>query len=154
MLLESTCASSLAADLCTQFERSFPPKKSRWIMRQSEKYTSRACRRLQSWTRTLPRAELRTEGRQWSCELPDLPASSEYAPPSNGSYVDDVDYGAFVHRATAHANQRNQSLQTDSPAKRNPSTSPKRKGKEEDSEQEKVTVATVNIADHRPRDHF
>ena len=51
-------------------------------MKQSGEYMSKAYRILQSLTRRLARAELRTEQRLWFCELPDSPGSSEYAPSS------------------------------------------------------------------------
>ena len=101
------------------------------------------------WTRRLVRAEFRTGQRLWFCELPDSPDSSEDAPSSNESDEDDFDYGAFIDRATAHANQRNQLRQTDSSAKKNRPASPEGKGKM--SEQEKVTVAMVTVANHSPR---
>ena len=111
---------------------------------------SRACRRLQSSTQRLARAELRTEDRLCFCELPDSPDSSEYPPSSNESDEDDFDYGG----ATAYANQRNQVLQTDSAAMKNRSTSPNGKGEGKVSEQEKVTVAIVNIAKTPSEDYF
>ena len=57
----------------------------------------------------------------------------------------------FVDRATGYANQRNQLHQTHPSAKKDRSTSPKGKGQGKKSEQEKVTLASVNIANHRPR---
>ena len=57
----------------------------------------------------------------------------------------------FVDPATACANQRNQLHQTDQSVKMNRSTSPQGKRKVKESEQEKVTVAIVNVANHRPR---
>ena len=62
MLLESTCASSLAAELSTQDERHFSPRERRWITGH--------CRRLQSWTRRLARAELRTRDFAFSSNGP------------------------------------------------------------------------------------
>ena len=44
----------------------------------------------------------------WFCELPDSPENSEDVPSTNESDEDDFDCGAFVHRATACAEQRNQ----------------------------------------------
>ena len=44
---KSTCASSLAADLLPQVERSFSPRENKWIIRQTDKYMSKATRRLQ-----------------------------------------------------------------------------------------------------------
>ena len=58
--------------------------------------------------RRLARAELRTKQRFWFCEIPDSPDSGEYVPSSNESDEDDFDFGAFIHRATAHANRHNQ----------------------------------------------
>ena len=70
----------------------------------------RAHGRLQSWSRWLARAELRTEQRLYIGELPDSPDSSEHAPSTNESDEDDFGYGAFIDRA----NQRSKLKQTSS----------------------------------------
>ena len=98
---------------------------------QKSEYMSKAFRRLQSWTRRLARAALRIKQRLRVCELPDSPDSSEYAPFSNESDEDDFDCGTFIDGETAHANQRNQFHQTNSSAKKNRSTSPQGKVKEQ-----------------------
>ena len=67
-------------------------------------------------TKIGPRKNSNSKKSIWWCEVSDSPDSSEYAPSTNESDADDFDNGAFIDRATAYANQRNQLPQTDSSA--------------------------------------
>ena len=86
------------------------------VWKQNLRYVRRAHRRSQSSQRRSARAAIRTQERRWFCELPDSPDSSCSAPWTNGSDEDEFDYGAFIDRATAYANQRNQLPLADSSA--------------------------------------
>ena len=107
MPLDSPCASSLVADLAKQNERSFSPRESRYMKKQSGEYMSKSLSKTAQLDRRWARAEIRTKQRLWFCELPDSPDGSEYAPSSNECDEGDFDYGA-----TVCANQCNQLSQT------------------------------------------
>ena len=138
---ESPCASSRTADVHKQNGKY---EAKRWIHVQSLSNTSKfdpkigSCRTW-NWAKTLVLWLARFTRQQWICTI--IQESDE----------DDFDYGAFIDRATAHANQRHQLHQTHPSAKKDRFTSLKGKGHWKESEQEKVTVAIVNFANHRPR---
>ena len=73
------------------------------VRKQNLVYVRQAHRRLQSWSRRLARAELRTDQRLDSCELPDSAASSSDARSTNEGDEDDCQCGAFIERSQRHA---------------------------------------------------
>ena len=139
---ESPCTSSRAADFHKQNERY---EAKRWKHVQSLSNTSKfdskigSCR-TSNWAKTLVLWITRFTRQQWICPIIQWKWRRRFRL-----------WSFFVDRATGYANQRNQLPQTHPSAKKDRSTSPTGKGQGKESEQEKVTVAVVNIANHRPR---
>ena len=117
--LESPCASSLAARLPKQNERSFSPRESRHekaIRRLHVQKPNEDCKvgpedwLVQNFERSKDSGFVNYQIHQTAVNMPHHPTKSD---------VDDFVIWGFIDREAAHANQRNQLHQADSSAKKN-----------------------------------